>query len=108
MSRLPDIFRASTHISGKSVTQEFRPRVCMANLRGAVPTTRSRLRESLLVQYEQTAPCLLGLRLTIDARIWRTPAVHGRVHFDFRGQSRLGEGFLHHGLFGGGLHIVIF
>ena len=71
------------------------------------PTIRNRLRESLAVQYQQTAPCLLGVRLAVDARIRRTPAVHGRVYFDFRGQPRLGEGFLHHGLFGGGLHIVI-
>jgi hypothetical protein len=48
--------------------------------------------QSFPVQREQTAPCLLGLRLVVDLRIRRAPAVRGAsVDLDFRGQVRLGE-----------------
>ncbi len=52
---------------------------------GPHPTIRNKLRESLAVQCQQTAPCLLGERLAVDARIRRAPAVHGCVYFDLRG-----------------------
>lgn len=65
------------------------------------------LRQSLPVQHEQAAPCLLGIRLEVDRRIRRAPAMRTLVDFDFRGQVGLGESVLQHVLFIGPLHIVI-
>ena len=52
----------------------------------------ARSSESFSVQREQAAPRLLRQCLVVDLRIRRAPAMRGAVHFDFRGQVRLGEG----------------
>ena len=66
------------------------------------------LRQSLSVQREQAAPRLLGLRLVVDLRIRRAPAVRGaRVDLDFRRQVRLGERLFQHGLVVGRARVVV-
>jgi hypothetical protein len=64
--------------------------------------------QSLCVQREQSAPCLLGLWLVVNLRIRRAPAVRGAsVHLDFGGQLRFGERFFQNGLFLGRPHVVV-
>src|SRR5439155_14517490 len=54
------------------------------------------------------APGLLGLRLVVDSRIGRAPAVRrARVHFYFRGQVRLLERLPQYGLVGGRPLVVV-
>src|SRR6266851_6045439 len=64
------------------------------------PSDQRRTRRSgqgFSVQRQQTAPGLLSLRLVVDSRIGRAPAVRrARVHFYFRGQVRLLERLLQH------------
>src|ERR1700730_6160169 len=66
----------------------------------------ARLAESLSVQREQAGPGLLGLFHVVDVRIRRTPAVHGWVHFDFRGQAGLSERVLQYGLIVRSLFVI--
>src|SRR6185295_7342141 len=69
---------------------------------------RTDSRQRFPVQREQTAPCLFGLRLVVDARIRRTPAVRGAgVDFDFRRQVRLAERLLQHVLLVGRTRVIV-
>ena len=57
---------------------------------------------------EQARPRLLGLRLVVDARIRRAPAVRGAgVDLDLRRQLRLGERLLQHVLLVGRALVVV-
>src|SRR5262245_32376174 len=74
-----------------------------------IPSRNPRSGESLAVERQQAAPCLLRLRLVVDLRIGRAPTVRGpRVDFDFGGQLRLGEGVLQNGFVVGRPHVVVF
>src|SRR5262245_45845615 len=63
--------------------------------------------QSFSVQREQTAPGLFGLRLVVDPRIGRAPAMGAFVHFDLRGNVCLGERLLQHVLLVGRSLIVV-
>src|SRR5580692_7872197 len=60
------------------------------------------------VQLEQAAPRLLGLRFVVNLRIRGAPAMcDAGIHFDLRGQVRLGKRLFQDVLLVGGPHVVV-